>query len=223
MKSTHTHRGTCQVCGARQAVDNASKFIAKHGYQVAGWGFFNGVCSGSGHLPAELDLTIAQATIVALTSYEADQTRLQGLYASHDLMAYTITKQVWNHQGGKHASGAYESKELPIFGCDQALFDLVHNREAASHGSAASRARGHIEFIGESILPRFGKALYKAAKKVAPRQFAVGDQVRLAGRPFRIIARRYGGFKQTEYWKGEFTDEKGGGAVTSVRILRMQN
>ena len=48
----HTHRGTCQVCGSVQAVNNKTGMIAKHGYTVD-WGMFQGECPGSHELPIE--------------------------------------------------------------------------------------------------------------------------------------------------------------------------
>jgi len=65
MKTTHTHKGHCQVCGAMHAVDNSHNGLAKHGYDVS-WGFFNGVCSGADNLPIQLDRTLADKTIASL-------------------------------------------------------------------------------------------------------------------------------------------------------------
>ena len=65
MKTTHTHKGHCQVCGAMHAVDNSHNGLAKHGYDVS-WGFFNGVCSGADNLPIQLDKTLADRTIKSL-------------------------------------------------------------------------------------------------------------------------------------------------------------
>lgn len=55
-KTTHTHRGTCQACGAVQASANSNSLIAKHGYTVQGH-YFNGTCQGSDKRPAEHDVT----------------------------------------------------------------------------------------------------------------------------------------------------------------------
>jgi hypothetical protein len=48
MKSTH--QGTCQVCGRLQMLPNG--VLSKHGYDVR-FGFFNGICWGTGHKPFE--------------------------------------------------------------------------------------------------------------------------------------------------------------------------
>jgi hypothetical protein len=49
-----TYTGICQACGRRQAVHVHGGKIAKHGY-TTDWGFFNGTCGGSDHLPLEQD------------------------------------------------------------------------------------------------------------------------------------------------------------------------
>lgn len=69
----HTHRGTCQACGRRQAVSEGR--IAKHGYTTK-YGFFMGVCPGARELPLEksadvLDLTVARLVAFA-DELEAD-------------------------------------------------------------------------------------------------------------------------------------------------------
>lgn len=55
-----THKGTCQVCGSLQKLPKGT--LAKHGYTVD-WGFFNGVCTGSHHLPFELSCDMIQGSI----------------------------------------------------------------------------------------------------------------------------------------------------------------
>jgi len=67
MRTTqHTHRGNCQACGALQAMARGGQPLALHGYVVAGWGFFNGVCPGSRKLPLQLDRTYADEIIESL-------------------------------------------------------------------------------------------------------------------------------------------------------------
>jgi len=58
----HTHKGTCQICGRTQAVDNKRGTIAKHGYTVD-WGYFSGQCEGSDELPLEVSKELTVATI----------------------------------------------------------------------------------------------------------------------------------------------------------------
>jgi hypothetical protein len=63
-----THTGTCQACGRRQAVHINTGLIAKHGYTTE-YGFFNGTCGGSDHLPLELDTAVNVATVAALIKF----------------------------------------------------------------------------------------------------------------------------------------------------------
>lgn len=46
-----THKGSCQCCGRLQKLPDGK--LAKHGYVVAGYGYFVGVCRGAGYLPFE--------------------------------------------------------------------------------------------------------------------------------------------------------------------------
>ena len=66
----HTHNGTCQVCGAVQAVSNKSGRLAKHGYTTQ-WGFFSGTCSGSDGLPFERSHDLVDESIISATARAA--------------------------------------------------------------------------------------------------------------------------------------------------------
>jgi hypothetical protein len=71
MATLHTHTGHCQACGRQQAVDNALGTLAKHGYKVAGFGFFMGTCQGSGRRPLELERAFLDTICAALAEYSA--------------------------------------------------------------------------------------------------------------------------------------------------------
>lgn len=71
MTDLTTHTGTCQACGRRQAVHVKTGMIAKHGYTTT-YGFFNGTCGGSDHLPLELDTAVNVATVAALVKFAAE-------------------------------------------------------------------------------------------------------------------------------------------------------
>ena len=58
-----THRGTCQICGSFQLLPEG--VLSKHGYTVK-WGFFSGVCSGSGRLPFEQSTDAIEAQVTAV-------------------------------------------------------------------------------------------------------------------------------------------------------------
>ena len=63
----HTHKGTCQVCGSVQAVNNKTGMIAKHGYTVD-WGMFQGECPGSHELPIEKSQELTVCVISSIQS-----------------------------------------------------------------------------------------------------------------------------------------------------------
>lgn len=70
-KPKSTHRGHCQACARVQAVNPDTMRLAKHGYTVKGFGFFNGVCHGADRQPLELDRTYCDEILVRLTEYAA--------------------------------------------------------------------------------------------------------------------------------------------------------
>jgi hypothetical protein len=55
-----THYGHCQICGSRQLLPRT--VLAKHGYTTR-WGFFSGVCPGSGSLPFEQATNLIEDSI----------------------------------------------------------------------------------------------------------------------------------------------------------------
>lgn len=61
-QSKATHIGECQCCCRRQMLPKGR--LAKHGYQVAGYGFFNGVCWAAGELPYEVSCDFIKDTIL---------------------------------------------------------------------------------------------------------------------------------------------------------------
>jgi hypothetical protein len=72
MTSKGHHRGHCQACGSVQVVRADIRRIAQHGYRVAGFGYFQGVCPGSRYKPLELERTHTDS-IVAMMRRDADK------------------------------------------------------------------------------------------------------------------------------------------------------
>lgn len=58
----HTHKGTCQVCGSLQAVNEKTGMIAQHGYTVE-HGWFEGRCFGSLELPLNVSKNLIDAAL----------------------------------------------------------------------------------------------------------------------------------------------------------------
>lgn len=75
--SKATHDGHCQVCGSRQRLPQG--VLAKHGYDVR-FGFFNGTCYGSAHLPFQKDITLVHE---AIGREEEHKARLVALAADY--------------------------------------------------------------------------------------------------------------------------------------------
>lgn len=81
-----THSGTCQICGCHQKLPSGK--LSKHGYTKQ-WGFFEGVCSGAGHLPFEQSTDLIEGII---KSVRASMWALEGekleLLAMTDCMVH---------------------------------------------------------------------------------------------------------------------------------------
>lgn len=60
MANKAMNKGTCQCCGAVQKLP--AGILAKHGYTTR-WGFFEGVCRGSGSQPFEKSTDLIEAFI----------------------------------------------------------------------------------------------------------------------------------------------------------------
>lgn len=63
MNDKSTHLGECQICGSQQCLPNGK--LAKHGYNVE-YGFFSGVCCGSGYLPFEQEKRILERVVESI-------------------------------------------------------------------------------------------------------------------------------------------------------------
>jgi hypothetical protein len=72
MISKGHHRGHCQACGSVQVVRADIQWIAQHGYRVAGFGYFQGVCPGSRYKPLELERMLTDQIITSMRS-DADK------------------------------------------------------------------------------------------------------------------------------------------------------
>lgn len=221
-KTKHTHTGTCQACGAKQAVDNNTRKMAKHGYKVAGFGFFAGTCPGSDKKPAELDITFTHHIIMQMGEIAAECDRLAPLYASRDL--WVITRSV--RTGYKDSRGFAKYHDVTMFGCPDYIVDEQQKRAAYAEESQARQARSHAESLLKHVIPRFGRALY-VAKHVVPKKFATGDTVTLHdGVTKAVLSTPVYGFHQQSTPRGYLYIIEGvasGKMWVSMRDLRKHN
>lgn len=170
-KTTHTHRGTCQACGAVQASANANTLIAKHGYTVD-WGYFNGTCQGSGKRPAELDVTHTHAVITFCVEIAADHddsiTDLKNGKTVPETFKRWNPYKVVTHTS-RH-SGTYTSKggddTLPIAQASQGERAKAIALAIHEHEMYASGLRSHADRLRVYVLPRLGQPLYAVADMV---------------------------------------------------------
>jgi hypothetical protein len=70
-----THRGCCQLCGKAHKVDVKTGLIAEHGYTVQ-WGWQNGSCAGSHHLPIEKSKVLVEKVVFDVAK-KADEVRAE--------------------------------------------------------------------------------------------------------------------------------------------------
>lgn len=95
------HYGHCQACDRMQKLPDG--LLAKHGYQVAGYGYFAGVCRGSAHLPYEMECAYIRDTIIPEAKIE-EQTlieycakiRITPIEPKGYHQIYTPIGSVWN-------------------------------------------------------------------------------------------------------------------------------
>jgi len=68
----HTHRGTCQICGALQAVNAKTGLLAAHGYTVpAHWHQRTASCFGARKLPFQVSRDVIPALMDSLRQQSA--------------------------------------------------------------------------------------------------------------------------------------------------------
>ena len=193
MKSTHTHKGHCQACGRIQAVDNETQKVAKHGYKVAGFGFFMGTCSGSDKLALELDKTYSVQTIVALQDYitrhEANLADLRsGKLVPSTARTEKYIRAEYIGSRVKPGTGCYE--EVPFAEANE-----YQQKRAVDHAISQTQyeirqAQDHIKFLEKLIAEVHGKAL-RANKELNKASIEVGSKVTIYGTERVVTAIAY--------------------------------
>jgi hypothetical protein len=168
----HTNRGTCQVCGRVQAIDNGSGITAKHGYLVAGYGFFNGVCPGARHVPAEKSLTVTHAIIAQLEEAAAAHDAEAAAYAdgsvkvtSYEVYDATLKVTKRSRHGTYQTTGGYRTVEITAETPAHVVEAETHKAIAVAARNARY-ARSHVGMMRKVIVPRLGQDLYPAAEVI---------------------------------------------------------
>lgn len=150
MTNTSTHTGICQACGRRQAVHVKTGNLAKHGYTTE-YGFFNGTCQGSDHLPLEQDTKVNTAVVAGLRKW-ADERDAEALA---DITKVSV--QVCSKTIGGHRVGEFKMMGRAEFEATQpryVKFDDEVERARARLRNAAADARGHatqLEVLRDAV------------------------------------------------------------------------
>lgn len=166
MKTTHTHRGTCQRCGSVQAVDNKSQLLAKHGYRVV-YGSFQYVCDAAGISPAEHDVTYTRETIAnCIRAAESNEREVVALKSGEHVPS--MFKR-WNPKKvkvNKRRDGStYDTTgDYDVLPITKATTEERQDRINAAITECQSNAagfRGHAAFLTRDVLSRLGMPLYQ--------------------------------------------------------------
>jgi hypothetical protein len=224
-KRTHTHRGTCQACGAAQAVDNTTGLVAKHGYHVAGFGFFNGVCRGAGHKPAEVEVFLTYRIIESCLEWAVEADRLADLWSNGTLMVHMHERT--NYRSTTNRYGARTTHNIMMFGCTDHAIDYQRGVEVRHQQMQAERARSHADSLKRHVLPRLGMPLYPADVKVVL-QFQAGQVVKgydgaMVKLTSAVYGMGFGGQNRVRGWRFTLADGTPAKGWLSMHDLRKYN
>ncbi len=182
--SKHTHRGHCQACGRQQAASVGDGTLAKHGYAVAGFGYFHGTCGGSDRQSLEVERTYCDSVVASLRSYAAGM-----LVRAEKLESGRVFPE--KAQSGKRIEVEVPTK-YPPFKRKTWTEEVVPFLDAPEwHRSAAVRgAVSHCESEARHATTHADDLLKLAervhgqpliALKPPPTEIKVGDTVRVCG------------------------------------------
>jgi hypothetical protein len=99
-----THYGTCQICGRKHKLPGG--VLSKHGYTLE-FGFFNGTCNGSGHLPFEQSIDLIEGAIISAKAY-AEKTFAEAEAYRTNPSAEGIRREVYIRKPGRYSSSTSE-------------------------------------------------------------------------------------------------------------------
>lgn len=200
MASKATHKGHCQICGALQMLPGGR--LAKHGYTTR-WGFFEGVCTGSGELPYEqsigLILDAAQRAREAAQALSAEAFRVR-----NETGARTWVQAYWAATGRdrqvrrpwvqvdvlvEHRTATYgdETSEWDVFS-----YEVEERQTDGKMLRRTKRFPGGYDMTLAQVVARGNAARADAIEQDALRrlEYAEWQQMRMAGwQPSELMAR----------------------------------
>lgn len=174
MKSKGQNRGHCQACG-RIHVVLPSGNLAKHGYAVAGFGYFKGVCQGANHKPLERERYHADAIIRALEeraqlfaqiAVELENGQREPLKAQkveHGVRQYVRVGREREPLLVEWSNASVQEKRMQVEH-DAGLAES-EARHASSHAASMSRLADRVH--GQPLIDRDAEELAKVAERKA--------------------------------------------------------
>ncbi len=182
--SRHTHRGHCQACGRQQAVSIGVGTLAKHGYAVAGFGYFHGTCGGSDRKPLEVERTYCDSVVASLRSYAAAM-----LLRAEELESGRVFPE--QAKSGKRIEAevpttyppfkrrTWTDEVVPFLEAPEWHREAAVRGAVSHHQSEARFATTHADDLLKLAEGVHGQPLI--ALKPAPAEIKVGDTVRVCG------------------------------------------
>jgi hypothetical protein len=153
--------GNCQVCGRLQAVNSG---MSKHGYTVA-QGWFQGVCSGEGHLPMQQDNKVTQEVCADIY---AEILTLETLIAN--LKSGKVTPKT------SPESCFYKAKEVPFAEANAHMQKQTVDSHIRNTQFRINSGKAHAEYITALSARVSGQALVEEAKPVKAPMITTGEK-----------------------------------------------
>jgi hypothetical protein len=157
------NRGHCQVCGRIQVV-LPNGLVAKHGYRVAGFGFFSGVCFGSRHQPLQIERLVTDQIMANLVSQaQSNEVRAMALRGGMLNPEQAQKLEFWGSRVWKWVGeGRMKAREPVMVPWSDASAEERERQielEAGECEMFARHARSHVKSLGELIAKVHGQPL----------------------------------------------------------------
>lgn len=195
MKLTHTHRGHCQRCTMVQAIDPSTGNIAKHGYTVPN-GYFNGTCIGADLPTLHTSREHADGWIAAARADAKAHRKIVSQLSSgksHPVVVWQGEPSPWGSWKGVYHKvpkptdrnpNATKDERTMISWADgsQAERERQVKEEIATHTGIADRADSYANDLEKWADRITGKVDAYQVKDLDPRDWQVGDTIRIGGK-----------------------------------------
>lgn len=177
MNTKGQHRGHCQACGRIHVIEPSNR-LAKHGYRVAGFGYFNGVCFGSNEFPLEQVRRVTDEIIADMRA-QAQRNEVRAIALRGGTLKPERAQRLLNGAGHSRMTELnLQGQRIPVIvdwsAASPAERRLQIETDASSAESFAKFARSHAASLteladrvhGQPLIDRDAEELArKAARK----------------------------------------------------------